>query len=80
MLLSSISIICLINSFIFFGSNSGYLNESFYNLAADTTYTGDNNSFVKTTNAHWQRANSDVATTLAGWQTYSGQDAHSTLA
>jgi hypothetical protein len=58
---------------------AGISAESFYNLASDTVYTGNNNTFIKATNAHWQRANVDVATTLAGWQSASGQDANSTL-
>lgn len=58
---------------------AGISAESFYNLASDTTYVGNNNTFIKATSAHWQRANVDVATTLSGWQSASGQDAGSTL-
>lgn len=66
------------------GLNSGEANDAFFNLAADTIYSGDNNAFVKTTSAHFQRAGTDVATTLAGWQAYTtsaavGHDASSTL-
>ncbi len=52
---------------------------TFYNLATDTTYVGNNNTFVRPSGAYNFRRNSTVvATTISAWQTYSGQDANST--
>lgn len=64
---------------------TGLAADSFFNMAADTVYAGDNNHFIKTgSGIHFQRANSDVATSLAAWQAYTtnaavGHDANSTL-
>jgi hypothetical protein len=55
-----------------------WTGPAYLNLAADTTYVGDNNLFQHTAGTPaWQRANVTQATTLAGWRTYSGQDANS---
>lgn len=55
-----------------------------YNLAADTVYVGDRNTFIKTgSNWIFQRTNSNVVNTnpagtaKTAWTTYSGQDANS---
>jgi hypothetical protein len=58
----------------------GYTNDSFYNLAADTVYVGNNNTFNRAAagTRTWLRAGANVASSLAAWQTYSSQDAAST--